>query len=61
MGYIFDPAPVKKSCPMTNENIKKYNLTRNQIQRFCDLGCSVDCNAIFEKQFNKQRLEEDLK
>jgi hypothetical protein len=55
MGRIFEPIPTKNTCPMTNKNIEKYNLTRNQIQQFCDKGCSVDCNTILKKQFRKQR------
>ena len=39
------------TCPMTNENIKKYGLSLAHIRAFCERGCSVSCAEEFIKEF----------
>jgi uncharacterized protein YutD len=34
------------NCPMTVENIKKYNIKDSYIKRFCGYGCSPICNEV---------------
>lgn len=37
------------SCPMSNANVKKYELTDEQVEHFCNLGCSVDCEKLLQE------------
>lgn len=36
------------SCPMTKEAVKKYKLSDKQVARFCQDGCSVICEELFQ-------------
>lgn len=46
------------ACPMSNRSI---DLTEKEIEKFCSLGCSVDCPKFFEeylKEIRKKREQE---
>lgn len=39
-------------------NIHKFKLTESQIKRWCNLGCSVDCEKLLAEKY---KLKEEYK
>lgn len=39
----------EKECPMTESNCKKYNIDEVSSNKFCNLGCSIECGKFLLK------------
>jgi len=45
-------------CPMTIENVKKYDITDSLEKIFCSLGCSVKCGELLMARIQHARKGE---
>lgn len=46
---------------MFEDKQKQYNLTDDEVKKFCQLGCSVDCDIFLKEYARRLNIKRDCR